>query len=92
MGFCVWVFFVCLFVFVFVFVLFVNILASKEYTFSRRVFVAFVSYQSIIEANLSSNTDPFINIKFVLQGKKEIFYLTKHSTHCIYRYMASDIW
>ena len=26
------------------------------------------------------------------EGRKEIFYLTTHSTHCIYCYMASDIW
>ena len=26
------------------------------------------------------------------EGKKEMFYLTTHSTHCIYGYMASDIW
>ena len=26
------------------------------------------------------------------KGKKEIFYLTTHSTHFIYGYMASDIW
>ena len=26
------------------------------------------------------------------QGRKEMFYLTKHSTHFIYGYMASDIW
>ena len=24
--------------------------------------------------------------------RKEMFYLTTHSTHFIYRYMASDIW
>ena len=26
------------------------------------------------------------------KGKKEMFYLTTHSTHFIYGYMASDIW
>ena len=25
------------------------------------------------------------------EGRKEVFYLTTHSTHCIYGYMASDI-
>ena len=29
---------------------------------------------------------------FVIQGRKEMFYLTTHSTHFIYGYMASDIW
>ena len=27
-----------------------------------------------------------------MDGRKEIFYLTMHSTHFIYGYMASDIW
>ena len=27
-----------------------------------------------------------------LEGRKEMFYLTTHSTHFIYGYMASDIW
>ena len=26
------------------------------------------------------------------EGRKDIFYLTLHSTHFIYGYMASDIW
>ena len=26
------------------------------------------------------------------EGRKEMFYLTTHSTHYIYGYMASDIW
>ena len=26
------------------------------------------------------------------KGRKEMFYLTTHSTHFIYCYMASDIW
>ena len=28
----------------------------------------------------------------VMEGRKDIFYLTMHSTHFIYGYMASDIW
>ena len=27
-----------------------------------------------------------------IEGRKELFYLTTHSTHFIYGYMASDIW
>ena len=26
-----------------------------------------------------------------MEGKKEMFYLMMHSTHCIYSYMASDM-
>ena len=33
-----------------------------------------------------------INIHTHTHGRKEIFYLTTHSTHFIYGYMASDIW
>ena len=36
---------------------------------------------------------PVILQKIVLlEGRKELFYLTTHSTHFIYGYMASDIW
>ena len=28
----------------------------------------------------------------VQERRKDMFYLTTHSTHCIYGYMASDIW
>ena len=28
----------------------------------------------------------------ILEGRKEMFYLTTYSTHFIYGYMASDIW
>ena len=27
-----------------------------------------------------------------VEGRNNIFYLTTHSTHLIYGYMASDIW
>ena len=33
-----------------------------------------------------------INMKEGEEGRKEMFYLTTHSTHFIYGYMASDIW
>ena len=32
------------------------------------------------------------NVLHLLEGRKEMFYLTTHSTHFIYGYMASDIW
>ena len=34
----------------------------------------------------------FIHHQCVNEGRKEMFYLTTHSTHFIYSYMASDIW
>ena len=34
----------------------------------------------------------FPNVLELLQIRKEMFYLTTHSTHFIYGYMASDIW
>ena len=33
----------------------------------------------------------FYEIKHVFQGRKEMFYLTTHSTHFNYGYMASDM-
>ena len=36
---------------------------------------------------------PFVGCYLDLkEGRKEMFYLTTHSTHFIYGYMASDIW
>ena len=32
------------------------------------------------------------NTSDLLEGRKEMFYLTTHSTHFIYGYMASNIW
>ena len=34
---------------------------------------------------------PLYGVGHYGKGKKEMFYLTKHSTHFIYGYMASDI-
>ena len=39
---------------------------------------------SLLSGNQYSD-DPYA------EGRKEMFYLTTHSTHCIYGYMASDI-
>ena len=42
-----------------------------------------------------SNYSCFINfiVHWLKQiTRKEMFYLSMHSTHCIYSYMASDIW
>ena len=37
--------------------------------------------------------DRDVELKLVRkEGRKEMFYLTTHSTHFIYTYMASDIW
>ena len=35
-----------------------------------------------------------VNVRIcgTMEGRKEMFYLTMHSTHFIYDYMASDIW
>ena len=35
---------------------------------------------------------PFIVVRSIGAGRKEMFYLTTHSTHSIYGYRASDIW
>ena len=33
-----------------------------------------------------------LGIALQMEGRKEMFYLTTHSTYFIYGYMASDIW
>ena len=33
-----------------------------------------------------------VALYYPLEGRKEMFYLTTHSTHFIYGYMASNIW
>ena len=38
----------------------------------------------------SPNSTP--SLSWQNEGRKEIFYLTTHSTHFIYGYIASDIW
>ena len=42
-----------------------------------------------LEANIDTVR---ISLRNRHQGRKEMFYLTTHSTHFIYCYMASDIW
>ena len=45
---------------------------------------------SLLEDQKSHFTTP--RSSGVLEGRKGMFYLTTHSTHFIYGYMASDIW
>ena len=33
-----------------------------------------------------------LQLSYLMEGKKKLFYLTTHSTHFSYGYMASDIW
>ena len=46
-----------------------------------------ISNQSMGNASLET-----FHIAVAHNQRKEMFYLTTHSTHCIYCYMASDIW
>ena len=44
-------------------------------------------------ANPMTKEPTLANAKVIyMEGRKEIFYLTTHSTHFIYGYIASDIW
>ena len=48
----------------------------------KKIYISlYNTYMQFEVVNFSSN-----------QGRKEMFYLTTHSTHFIYGYMASDIW
>ena len=42
--------------------------------------------------NISAYQSKINSLKKLNEGRKEMFYLTMHSTHFIYGYMASDIW
>ena len=43
------------------------------------------------EGRNRGRTERWRNID-IIKGRKELVYLTTHSTHFIYGYMASDIW
>ena len=54
-------------------------------------------YGAVLPSEIKSNIKTFYYIMFndadyYLFKKEEMFYLTTHSTHLIYGYMASDLW
>ena len=54
-----------------------------------------VDVQSVSDQTLSTKHSLlmlFVFVSYDDEGRKEMFYLTTHSTHFIYGYMASDIW
>ena len=57
-------------------------MATEQYYLNSKVFV-FIKLNAFV---------PFIYNRTIPEGRKEMFYLTTHSTHFIYGYMASDIW
>ena len=67
---------------------------SSFQTGMRVVTRGYIYIYTVIIANVDTYDNR--NTKIVLwnghQGGKEVFYLTTHSTHFIYDYMASDIW
>ena len=50
------------------------------------------SHGYIINISTQINNSSGSPIKYRYMFTKEMFYLTTHSTHFIYGYMASDIW
>ena len=50
---------------------------------------AVAGHYFVVRGDISPGKSPHTR---QLEGRKEIFYLTTHSTHFIYGYMASDIW
>ena len=48
--------------------------------------------QPVLNTNIKLNVDHDSVLQSVLKGRKEMCYLTTHSIHFIYGYMASDIW
>ena len=71
---------------------------SGLFTTSRRPSHTIDVRQDRIPSSLPSNGNICVYINYVYQswiehpGRKEMFYLTTHSTHFIYGYMASVIW
>ena len=59
------------------------IIGQCRYLSTRWWILAYHSSNSVILGGYSTSGH---------KGKKEMFYLTTHSTHFIYGYMASDIW
>ena len=58
-----------------------------------KVYLLVGLYRPIKKRDVLSFIAPFALCKYARTvGTKEIFYLTTHSTHFIYGYMASDIW
>ena len=51
-----------------------------------------VSLSLCLSLCLSLSLSLSLSLFTYVQGRKEMFYLTTHSTHFIYGYMASDIW
>ena len=61
----------------------------------NKTFISFLFNPLFFVFSVSNHvvyTKRYHNQAWDKQGRKEMFYLTTHSTHFIYGYMASDIW
>ena len=56
------------------------------------VIAYFITSKVWIDINFFRPFYVFIKTRPDYEGRKEMFYLTMHSTHFIYGYMTSDIW
>ena len=63
--------------------------------------ITFVNFAPFVGTTHVCSNKPILNVCVsgqgasvagMKEGRKEMFYLTTHSTHFIYGYMASDIW
>ena len=71
-----------------------------EYNISIRLAVKpgslkHTNFSSQSHQGMESTQSPYSQSRHLFtrcEGRKEMFYLTTHSTHFIYGYMASDIW
>ena len=59
---------------------------QQQHHYGRIYFLAFNSFKTFL------NSANVFSVSFLKEGRKEIFYLTTHSTHFIYGYMAWGIW
>ena len=69
---------------------------SDSSNFRSPKFSIFNFSQAAVSFKISNSLIRFccvgLSCPILEEGRKEMFYLTTHSTHFIYGYMASDIW
>ena len=51
-----------------------------------------IYYEHLVLQGIQVSFQTFFTLLSAIEGMKEMFVLTTHSTHFIYGYMASDIW
>ena len=61
---------------------------TRQYNIQMLHKIIFIKYRT----RQIKATETNKKVTYLKEGRKEMFYLTTHSTHFIYGYMASGIW